>query len=113
MQDFAHLMIACLRAQGLRLATVSGYLLTVPPPRPRALWSAPRPRTRASPCGAASRLGRRRSHQRLPSGQTATSRFAWGGDFSDVTPMRGVILGGGEQELEVSRHRHARTAKLR
>ena len=27
--------------------------------------------------------------------------LAWGRDFGDVTPMRGVILGGGEQELEV------------
>ncbi|MGH8722888.1 MAG: transglutaminase family protein, partial [Burkholderiales bacterium] len=27
--------------------------------------------------------------------------LGWGRDFGDVTPMRGVILGGGEQELEV------------
>ena len=27
--------------------------------------------------------------------------FAWGRDFSDVTPLRGVINGGGDQELEV------------
>ncbi|MCX7161063.1 MAG: transglutaminase family protein, partial [Proteobacteria bacterium] len=27
--------------------------------------------------------------------------LAWGRDFSDVAPMRGVILGGGEQTLEV------------
>ena len=28
--------------------------------------------------------------------------LGWGRDFSDVTPLRGVVLGGGEQELDVS-----------
>lgn len=99
-QDFAHLMIACLRALGLAARYVSGYLITAPPPgRPRlvgadashawvSVWSAHAGWVDIDP-----------TNDCLVDDEHIT--LAWGRDFSDVTPMRGVILGGGEQELEV------------
>ena len=99
-QDFAHLMLACLRGHGLPARYVSGYLLTNPPPgRPRLLgadathaWVAV-----YSPTHGWVELD-------PTNDQFADSRYiilAWGADFADVVPVRGVIYGGGEQELDV------------
>jgi transglutaminase-like putative cysteine protease len=99
-QDFAHLMIACLRAFGLSALYVSGYLVTSPPPgQPRlqgadashawlAVWS---PRFGFVDLDPTNNL--------LPSDAHIT--LAIGRDFGDVTPLRGVILGGGRHELRV------------
>ena len=100
-QDFAHLLMACLRGHGLPARYVSGYLLTEPPPgQPRlmgvdashawvAAWSPTHGWVEFDPTND----------------QLADARYitlAWGADFADVVPLRGVILGGGNQEMEVS-----------
>jgi len=100
-QDFAHLMLACLRAHGLPARYVSGYLLTDPPPgRPRLMG------VDASHAWVAAYSPRRGWVEFDPTNnQLADMRYitlAWGADFADVVPLRGVILGGGEQTLDVS-----------
>jgi len=101
-QDFAHLAIGCLRSLGFPARYVSGYLETLPPP------------------GEVKLVGADASHawfavfspgegwfefdptnDNIPADQHITT--AWGRDYSDVTPMRGVIFdGGNSQELSVS-----------
>ena len=100
-QDFAHLMIACLRGHGLPARYVSGYLLTDPPPgQPRLLG------VDASHAWVAAHSPQHGWVEFDPTNdQLADQRYitlAWGADFADVVPLRGVILGGGEQQLDVS-----------
>ncbi len=100
-QDFAHIMLACLRSRGLAARYVSGYLRTLPPPGADAAY-----------------IGADASHAwvsvfcppfgwvdldptndvRVASGHII---IAWGRDFGDVSPLRGVIVGGGEHRLSV------------
>jgi transglutaminase-like putative cysteine protease len=99
-QDFAHLQIACMRSLGLAARYVSGYLLTDPPP------------------GHARLLGADASHAWLsvyappfgwvdldPTNAVVADlrhvTVAWGRDYGDVSPVRGVILGGGQHTLAV------------
>ena len=100
-QDFTHLMISVLRSFGLPARYVSGYIRTRP--------------TR----GKTQRLGADQSHAWVGAwlgsdhgwvGLDPTNGIVvrdehvvlgWGRDFGDVTPLRGVILGGGEQTLTV------------
>jgi transglutaminase-like putative cysteine protease len=100
-QDFAHVMIACLRSRGLAARYVSGYLRTLPPPGAGPTW-----------------VGADASHAWVsvycpPFGwidldptndlRVATDHIviAWGRDFGDVSPLRGVIVGGGQHRLSV------------
>jgi transglutaminase-like putative cysteine protease len=100
-QDFAHIMIGCLRSSGLAARYVSGYLRTLPPPGADAAY-----------------VGADASHAwvsvfcppfgwvdldptndvRVSSGHIV---IAWGRDFGDVSPLRGVIVGGGRHRLSV------------
>lgn len=100
-QDFAHLMIGCLRSIGLPARYVSGYILTVPPPgRPRRVGADASHAWVSVYCGeAAGWIDIDPTNNCLVDDEHIT--LAWGRDFGDVTPMRGVILGGGEQTLEV------------
>ena len=100
-QDFAHLMLACLRAHGLAGRDMSGYLLTDPPPgMPRLMgvdashawvaaflpghgWVEFDPTNDISPCDR-------------------HITIAYGRDYGDVSPVRGVVLGGGGHRVEVS-----------
>jgi transglutaminase-like putative cysteine protease len=100
-QDFAHIMLACLRSRGLAARYVSGYLRTTPPPGSDAAV-----------------LGADASHAWVsvfcpPFGWidldptndvrvgTGHIVIAWGRDFGDVSPLRGVIVGGGRHRLSV------------
>ena len=100
-QDFAHLMIGCLRAIGLPACYVSGYILTAPPPgRPRLVGAD------ASHAWVSVYCGERAGWVDIdPTNDCIVDdshvTLAWGRDFGDVTPMRGVILGGGTQTLAV------------
>jgi transglutaminase-like putative cysteine protease len=100
-QDFAHLMIACLRSHGLAARYVSGYLLTDPPPgRPRLLGAdASHAWVGAySPSHGWVELDPTNDH-------LADRRYitlASGADFADVVPLRGVILGGRGQTMKVA-----------
>jgi transglutaminase-like putative cysteine protease len=100
-QDFAHLMIGGLRALGLAARYVSGYLLTDPPPgRPRLVGADASHAWVSVYCGAGvGWVDLDPTNDCVVDDEHVT--LAWGRDFGDVTPMRGVILGGGEQELEV------------
>jgi transglutaminase-like putative cysteine protease len=101
-QDYAHLMIACLRAIELPARYVSGYLRTLPP------------------AGEVKRRGADQSHAWVsawigdaggwvdfdPTNNLLVSdehvTLAWGRDFQDVSPLRGIILGGGRHSLRVN-----------
>jgi len=101
-QDYAHFMIGCLRTLGLAARYVSGYILTAPPPgKPRLVGADASHAWVSVWCGngRGSWVDIDPTNDMLVGDQHIT--LAWGRDFSDVTPMRGVILGGGEQELEV------------
>ncbi len=100
-QDFAHLMTGCLRSLGLAARYVSGYLLTDPPPGRARLVGADASHAWVSAyCGdGAGWVDFDPTNDCIVDDEHVT--LAWGCDFSDVTPMRGVILGGGEQELKV------------
>jgi transglutaminase-like putative cysteine protease len=99
-QDFAHLLIGCLRSIGLSARYVSGYLLTVPPPgRPRMVGADASHAWVSVWCPPAGWVDIDPTNDCLVDDEHIT--LGWGRDFGDVTPTRGVILGGGEQELEV------------
>lgn len=101
-QDFAHIFIACVRSMGVPVRYVSGYLETVPPPGKPKLIGADASHAWASVwCGAdAGWVDIDPTNDCLPSGRHIT--VAYGRDFSDVSPLRGVVYGSGEQELKVS-----------
>ncbi len=100
-QDFTHLMIAALRGLGLPARYVSGYLRTKPPP------------------GAPVRRGADQSHAWVsawmgpghgwvdldPTNDLVVHDehvvLAWGRDYGDISPVRGVILGGGRHNVSV------------
>jgi transglutaminase-like putative cysteine protease len=100
-QDFAHLAIGCLRARGLAARYISGYLLTKPPPGKVKMVGAD-----ASHAWFATFVPEHGwvdfdpTNNVMPQGEHVT--IAHGRDFSDVTPIRGVILGGGHHQLSVA-----------
>ena len=99
-QDYAHFMTGCLRMLEIPARYVSGYILTTPPPGQPHLVGADASHAWVSVySGPAGWVDLDPTNNMLVGDQHIT--LAWGRDFSDVTPMRGVILGGGEQELEV------------
>lgn len=99
-QDFAHLMLGCMRSLGLACRYVSGYILTTPPPGHERLIGADASHAWVSVfCSGYGWVDFDPTNHCLVQDEHIT--LAWGRDFSDVTPMRGVILGGGEQELLV------------
>ncbi|MDD5296487.1 MAG: transglutaminase family protein [Rhodocyclaceae bacterium] len=99
-QDFAHLQIACLRSLGLAARYVSGYLLTHPAPGKERLVGADASHAWVSVfCPDLGWVDLDPTNDLLVDMEHVT--VAWGRDFSDVSPMRGVILGGGEHELDV------------
>ena len=100
-QDFAHLMLACLRAHGLPARYVSGYLLTDPPPgRPRLMGVDASHAWVSAYAPGFGWVDFDPTNDQLADARYVT--LAWGADFADVVPLRGVILGGGEQALDVS-----------
>jgi transglutaminase-like putative cysteine protease len=100
-QDFAHLMIGCVRSLGLAARYVSGYLLTEPPPgRPRLIGADASHAWASVWCGeGVGWIDIDPTNNCIVDDEHVT--LAWGRDFGDVTPMRGVILGGGTQQLAV------------
>lgn len=100
-QDFAHLMIACLRSLGLAARYVSGYILNRVPPGARRLAGAD-----ASHAWVEGHCpGRGWIAFDPTNGKVADLEFitlGWGREFSDVTPLRGVVLGSATQKLAVA-----------
>ena len=101
-QDFAHLMLSCLRSLGLPARYVSGYLETAPPPGQKRLVGADASHAWVSVfCGdEAGWVDADPTNNVLPGERHIT--LAWGRDFSDVSPLRGVTLGAGNQWLEIA-----------
>jgi transglutaminase-like putative cysteine protease len=100
-QDFAHVELACLRALGLPARYVSGYLVTRPPPgKPRLVGADASHAWIAVFVPTLGWLPLDPTNDLVPGEQHIT--VAWGRDYSDVTPVRGVIMGGGRHDLWVS-----------
>lgn len=99
-QDYAHFMIACLRSLGVPARYVSGYLLTHPPEgQPRLVGADASHAWLAVYCPVLGWVDFDPTNNLIPELEHIT--MAWGRDFSDVSPLRGVILGGGGHELDV------------
>ena len=102
-QDFAHLAIGCLRALGLAARYVSGYLVTGRTAAEQSddlvgadashawlsVWTPDFDWVDLDP-----------TNDRIPTDRHIT--VAWGRDYGDVSPIKGVILGGGEHTIEVA-----------
>lgn len=100
-QDFAQVMIASLRSVGLAAKYVSGYLLTQPPPgQPRLIGADASHAWVSVYCPKAGWLEFDPTNDCL-AGETHV-RLAYGRDYGDVAPLRGVIRGGGAHELKVA-----------
>lgn len=100
-QDFAHLAIAGLRSLGLPARYVSGYLETQPPPGRARLVGADASHAWFSVwCPGHGWIDADPTNNILPGDRHIT--VAWGRDFSDVSPLRGVVVGGGNHSLGVS-----------
>jgi transglutaminase-like putative cysteine protease len=100
-QDFAHLEIACLRSLGLAARYVSGYLLTNPPPGRQRLVGGDASHAWLSVfCGDAGWVDVDPTNNQIPSDQHIV--LAWGRDYGDVSPIKGVILGGRHHTVSVA-----------
>ncbi|MCB8746556.1 transglutaminase family protein [Rhodoferax sp. U2-2l] len=114
-QDFAHIFVACLRSMGLAARYVSGYLLTAAAPGTVKLrgsdashaWASvylpAQSATATTPAFEASWVDLDPTNDRAgwPSPGEDYVTLAIGRDFSDVSPMRGVIHGGASHVLTV------------
>ncbi len=101
-QDFAHIAISCLRSIGIPARYVSGYLRTIPPPgKPRLVGVDQSHAWLSVYCGDT--LGWIDIDPTNNSVcQSDHVPIAWGRDYHDVVPLRGVFLGGGTHTLSVS-----------
>ena len=100
-QDFAQVMIACLRSLGLPARYVSGYLLTSPPPgQPRLVGADASHAWVSVYCPSAGWLEFDPTNDCLAG--EGHVRLAYGRDYGDVPPLRGVIRGGGNHQLAVA-----------
>jgi transglutaminase-like putative cysteine protease len=100
-QDFAHLAIAGVRSLGLPARYVSGYIETQPPPGKVRLVGADASHAWFSVwCPGHGWIDADPTNDLLPKDRHIL--IAWGRDFSDVSPLRGVVLGGREHSLDVS-----------
>ena len=106
-QDFAHVMAGALRMLGLPARYVSGYLLTHPPEGGEALVGADASHAWVQVWVPGTPgvdeegwLDMDPTNGLVPG--AGHVRLAVGRDYGDVTPVRGVILGGGAHTLEVA-----------
>jgi transglutaminase-like putative cysteine protease len=100
-QDFAHLELACLRAIGVPARYVSGYLLTYPPEGQEKLVGADASHAWLSVwCPDAGWVDLDPTNNKIPTDEHIT--LAWGRDYGDVSPINGVIFGGGEHTIDVA-----------
>ncbi|MEM6551457.1 MAG: transglutaminase family protein [Planctomycetota bacterium] len=99
-QDFAHLMIALLRALGLPARYVSGYLRTYPPPgQPRLQGVDASHAWVGVYCPDFGWADFDPTNNKLVASDHIT--VAWGRDYADVAPVKGLVLGGDEHYLSV------------
>ncbi len=94
-QDFAHLAIGCLRSLGFPARYISGYLETTPPPGTEKLTGADASHawfSAYSPTEGWADFDPTNNLMALEQHITT----AWGRDYTDVTPLKGSVLGGGD-----------------
>jgi transglutaminase-like putative cysteine protease len=100
-QDFAHLEIGCLRSLGLAARYVSGYLQTEPTHGEKRLIVADATHScHTFYCKGFGWCDVDPTNDVIPSDKHVL--LAWGRDYADVSPIKGVILGGGQHTLGVS-----------
>jgi len=93
-QDFAHLAVGCVRSMGLAARYVSGYLETAPPPGTERLVGADASHAWLSvfvPDWGWFDLDP--TNDRIVGHDYVTT--AWGRDYADVSPLKGIVFGGG------------------
>ncbi|MDF7798313.1 transglutaminase family protein [Pontiellaceae bacterium B1224] len=97
-QDFAHLMVSCLRSVGIAARYMSGYIQTVPPPGQARLAGADASHAWVSVyCPQAGWLELDPTNNQIADEQYIT--LGWGRDYQDVSPAKGVLLGGGKHTV--------------
>lgn len=100
-QDFAHIQIACLRSLGLPARYVSGYLLTRPPEGKERLVGADASHAWLSIwVPGHDWVDLDPTNDVIPGREHIT--VGWGRDYGDVSPVAGVMFGGGEHQVAVS-----------
>ncbi|MFO0878469.1 MAG: transglutaminase family protein [Gemmataceae bacterium] len=100
-QDFAHLQISCLRSLGLAARYVSGYLPTDPPPGQQRLIGADASHAwLAVYCPSNGWVDLDPTNNAMPTNRHIV--LAWGRDYDDVSPIKGVVLGGGRHEVKAT-----------
>ncbi len=100
-QDYAHLTLTCLRSIGLAARYVSGYIETIPPPGQEKLTGADATHAWVSLFVPGSGwIDYDPTNNLKPYDQHVT--LAVGRDFADITPLKGIMFGGGNQVLDVS-----------
>jgi transglutaminase-like putative cysteine protease len=100
-QDFAHLQISGLRSLGIPARYVSGYLQTLPPEGKERLVGADASHAWLSVwVPETGWVDLDPTNDTLPGVQHIT--VAWGRDYGDVSPINGLVLGGGKHEIEVA-----------
>lgn len=99
-QDFAHLAISCLRSLGLAARYISGYLKTLPPPgKPRLIGADASHAWLALFIPGIGWVDLDPTNNQIPTDAHIT--LAWGRDYGDVPPLKGVVMGGGQHKLTV------------
>lgn len=98
-QDFAHIAIGCLRTQGIAARYVSGYLETAAPDG-QLIGDAASHAWVSVYCPGQGWVDFDPTNNSMPTDQHIT--VAWGRDYSDVTPLKGVVVGGGSPVLDVA-----------
>jgi len=100
-QDFAHVALACLRSLSLPARYVSGYLRTVPPAGQKRMQGADASHAWISVfCPYNGWVDFDPTNNIMPSDGHIT--VATGRDYSDVSPLSGILTGGGEHTVEVA-----------
>lgn len=100
-QDFAHFYISALRGLGLAVRYVSGYLETLPPPGKQKLVGADASHAWLSVYTPEyGWVDLDPTNNIIPQEQHVV--IGWGRDYSDITPVKGVVMGGGVHQLSVS-----------
>lgn len=100
-QDFAHLQIACLRSVGLAARYVSGYLVTRPPPgKPKLIGSDASHAWLSVFFPELGWIDFDPTNNCLPTAEHIT--LAWGRDYFDIAPIKGLYLGESQSTLSVA-----------
>jgi transglutaminase-like putative cysteine protease len=99
-QDFAHFGLACLRSIGLAARYMSGYIETLPPPgKPKLVGADASHAWLAIYVPEMGWVEYDSTNNLLVSDKHI--RVAYGRDFSDVVPMKGIVYSGGGQKMIV------------